>query len=48
MSVLEDEQTFLINFSSINEPCLPIGVVRDAERHMIATEPMVLEIRFAI
>ena len=41
MSVPQDEQTFLINFSLIDEWYLTIQVVRDAECHMITTEPMV-------
>ena len=41
-SVPQDEQTFLINFHLINERCLTIRVVRDAEHHMITTESMVL------
>ena len=35
MSVLQDEQTFLINFNLINERYLAIRVVRDAKCHMI-------------
>ena len=46
MSVLQDEQTFLINFNLINECYLAIPVVRGTERHVITTEPMVFEIRF--
>ena len=42
VSVPQDEKTFLIRFNLINEPCLAIRVVCDAERHMITTEPMVL------
>ena len=48
VSVLQDEQTFLVSFSLINEHCLAIQVVRDTERDMITTEPMVLEIHFDI
>ena len=48
MSVLQDKQTFLLNFNLINERCLAIRVVHDAEHHMITTEPMVLEICFDI
>ena len=48
MSVPQDEQTFLINFNSINERSLAIRVACDAERHMITTEPMGLEICFDI
>ena len=47
-SVSQDKQTFLINFNLINEWCLAIWVVRDAERHMLTTESMVLEICFDI
>ena len=43
-----NEQIFLINFTLINEWCLAIKVVCDAKRHMITTEPMVLEICFDI
>ena len=43
-SAPQDEQTFLINFNLINERCLAIRVVRDAEYHVITTEPTVLEI----
>ena len=48
MSVLQDEQTFLIKFNLINERCFAIQVVCDAECHMITTEPVVLEIHFDI
>ena len=48
MSIPQDEQTFLINFNLRNERCLATQVVRDAERHMITTEPMALEIYFDI
>ena len=45
--VPQDEQTFLKNFNLINERCLAIQVICDAQHHMMtATEPMVLEIRF--
>ena len=47
-SVLQDKQTFLINFNLINNRCLATRVVCDTERHMITTEPMVLEIHFDI
>ena len=39
-SVPQDEPTF--HFNLINERCLAIQVVRDAECHMTTTEPMVL------
>ena len=42
VSVLQDEQTSLRSFNLINERCLAIRVVRDAERHMTTTGPMVL------
>ena len=42
MRVPQDEQTFLIHLNLINERCLAIRVGRDAECHMITTEPMVL------
>lgn len=48
MSVPRDEQTSLIDFNLINEPCLAIQVVRDAECHVITTEPVVLDVRFDI
>ena len=48
MSVPQDEQAFLINFTLINERCLAIRVVHDAKSHMITTEPKVLEIHFDI
>ena len=44
----QDEQTFLINFNLINERCLAIRVVRDAECHMITTEPMVLSLSLSL
>ena len=44
MSVLQDEQTFLINFNLINEGCLAIRVVHDTKCHMITTEPIVLSL----
>ena len=47
-SVPENKQTFLINFNLINEQCLAIQVVCDVKRHMVTTEPMVLEIGFDI
>ena len=37
--------TFLIHFNLINEQCLAIRVVHDAECHMITTEA-ILKIRF--
>ena len=37
-----------MNFNLINERCLAIGAVCEAERHMITAEPMVLEICFDI
>ena len=40
------KETFLINFNLINERCLAIQVVRDAKRHMITTEPMILSLSF--
>ena len=46
LSVTQAEQTSLIDVNSINERCPATRVVRDAERHVITTEPMVLEIRF--
>ena len=45
---IQKKQTFLINFNLIRELCLAIQVVHDAERHLITTEPMVLEICFDI
>ena len=48
MSVLQDEQTFLINLNLINEPCLATGALRDPKHHMITTESMVLEIHIDI
>ena len=41
---MQDEQTFLINFNLINEWCLGIRVVHDAEYHVITSEPMVLSL----
>ena len=41
MTALQNEQTFLINFNLMNKLFLAIQVVRDAEYHMITTEPMV-------
>ena len=47
--VPQDQQAFLINVNLVNERCLlATRVVRDAERHVITPEPMVLEIRFDI
>ena len=46
--VLQDQQTFLINFNLINERRLAIRVVCVPECHVITTEPVVLEIRFDI
>ena len=37
-----------MNFNLINEPCLTVRVVCDAECHVITTEPLVLELRFDI
>ena len=34
-----------MNFNLINEPCLTVRVARDAECHVITTEPLVLELR---
>ena len=42
-SVPWDKQAFLINVNLVNERCLATRVVRDAECHVITTEPMVLE-----
>ena len=41
-SILQDEQTFLINFNLINELCLAIRVVCDTEDHMITGELKIL------
>ena len=48
LSVPQEEQTFIINFNLINEQCLAIWVVHDAECHTIMTEPMVPEIHFVM
>ena len=45
-SVPQDEQAFLKKFNLINERWLAIRVARDAECHLITTEPMVLKIHF--
>ena len=47
-SVPQDKQKYLTKFSLIQEWCLAMQVVHDAECHMIKTEPMVLEICFDI
>ena len=46
--ILQDEQTFLIHFNSINEPCPATRVARDVECHEITTERKDLGIRFDI
>ena len=42
VSILQDKQTFLINFNLINERCLAIRVVCDAKCHMIIIEIIAL------
>ena len=44
MSVLQDKQTFLINFNLINKRCPAIRVVRDVKCHMNTTEAVVLSL----
>ena len=44
--VPQDEQTLPLNFNLVNKRCLAVRTVRVTERHVLTTEPMVLEIRF--